>query len=299
MTKLPFRSAWQKRRGVLVRTRTPLLLQGGGGSLVRFGLRLEFVFFVINVLRRRFLFMVDLLLFRSRQRSAVGLAVRGHLPVNALLLLLGLGRFASRHLPALDALGDAVLLIFAALVHFVVGIVLGARVVLVLADLLGKLILLPVDLFFLCRRQLATIGRAVRFGLGIEGRFFGFELRSFTSRHVAALHPLGDAILLIFFAPRHGGLGSCCRRGCGRWCCCRSALGFVGLLRTGQRHGSGHQHQNGQGTPLHAGKFHGLSPKLSEFASPGSPCNTRCCSESWAAATGLQYRFCGSPRCFP
>src|SRR5256886_2710730 len=213
--------------------------------------------------------------------------------------LLGLGRFASRHLPALDALGDAVLLIFAALVHFVVGIVLGASVVLVLADLLGKLILLPVDLFFLCRRQLATIGRAVRFGLGIERRFFAFELRSFTRRQLAAFHPLGDAILLIFFAPRHGGLGLRLRRGCGRWCCRRrgaSALRFVGLLRIGrrqvfgQRHGSGHQHQNGQGTPLHAGKFHRPSPKLSEFASPGSPCNTRCCSESWAAATGLQYR---------
>src|SRR5437016_8340875 len=271
MTKLPFRSAWQKRRGVLVRTRTPLLLQAVGGSLVRFRLRLEVVFLVINVLRRRILFMVDLLLFRSRQRSAVGLAVRGHLPVNALLLLLGLGRFASGHLPALDALGDTVLLIFAALVHFVVGIVLGASVVLVLADLLRKLILLPVDLFFLRRRQLATTRRAVRFGLAIEGRFFGFQLGSFTSRQLAAFHPLGDAILLIFFAPRHGGLGLCCRRGFGRWCCRRSgasALRFVGLLRThifGQHHGSGHQHQNGQGTPLHAGRFHGLSPKLSEF----------------------------------
>jgi len=74
----------------------------------------------------------------------------------------------SGHLPALDALGDAVLLIFAALVHFVVGIVLGASVVLVLADLLRKLILLPIDLFFLCRRQLATMGRAVRFGLGMR-----------------------------------------------------------------------------------------------------------------------------------
>ena len=122
---------------------------GGGGNLVRFRLllrlRLEVVFAVRNVLRRRILFMVDLLLFRSRQRSAVGLAVRGNLPVDALLLLLGLGRFASGHLPALDALGDTVLLIFAALVHFVVGIVLGASVVLVLADLLRKLILLPVD----------------------------------------------------------------------------------------------------------------------------------------------------------
>src|SRR5439155_970002 len=71
---------------------------GGGGNLVRFRLllrlRLEVVFAVINVLRRRILFMVDLLLFRSRQRSAVSLAVRGNLPVDALLLLLGLGRFS-------------------------------------------------------------------------------------------------------------------------------------------------------------------------------------------------------------
>src|SRR6266513_1991338 len=99
-------------------------------------------------------------------------------------------------------------------------------------------LLMPVDLFFLCRRQLATIGRAVRFGLGIERRSLGFELGSFTSRQLAAFHPLGDAILLIFFAPRPGGLGLCRRRGCGRWCCCRrvsSALRFVGLLRIQRR----------------------------------------------------------------
>ena len=81
------------------------------------------MFLVIDVLRSRVLFFVDLFLLGRRQRSAVGLAVRGKLLVDALLLILELGRFTCRQLPALDALGDAVLLIFAALPDFVVAVV--------------------------------------------------------------------------------------------------------------------------------------------------------------------------------
>ncbi len=94
---------------------------------------------VIDVFRRAVLFLVDLLLFGRCQRSAVSLAVRGNLFVDALLLVLELGSFAGCQLPALDALGDAVLLVFAALANLVVAVVRGIGVVLVLVNLLGKL----------------------------------------------------------------------------------------------------------------------------------------------------------------
>src|SRR5882762_10614846 len=228
------------------------LASGGGGNLrlwLRLRLRLRIVLLVIDVLRRRVLFVVDLLLFGGRQCPAVGPAVRGNLLVDALLLVLGFGCFAGRHLAALDALGDTVLLIFAALVHFVVSIVLRAGVVLVLVDLLGHLILLPVDLFLLRRRQLAAVGRAVRFGLAVDGRFFRFQVSGFTGRQLAALHPLRDAILLIFFA-----LGDCglrllcrswrCRGGCWRRRTC--ALCLRRRLRARSRLILRHCHTAGQ-----------------------------------------------------
>src|SRR6267142_942196 len=133
-------------------------------------LRLRVVLFAIDVLRCRVLFPVDLLLLGGRQRFA---------------------------------LGDAVLLIFSALPDFAVAVVRGIGVVLVLINLLGKLVLLSVDLLLLGRRQLAAVGCAVCLGFAVDGCFFRFQVSGFTGRQLAALHASRDAVLLIFFALRN------------------------------------------------------------------------------------------------
>src|SRR5215471_18941565 len=94
------------------------------------------VLFVVNVLRSGVLLFVDLLLLALCQLSAVCRAVRLHLLVDALLLILEFGGLARGELPALDSLGDAVLLVFAALANRIVSIVRRVRVVLVLINLL-------------------------------------------------------------------------------------------------------------------------------------------------------------------
>src|SRR5882762_6340948 len=201
-------------------------------------LRLRVVLFAIDVLRCRVLFLVDLLLLGGRQRSAVGLAVRGNLLVDTLLLILELGRFTRGQLPALDALGDAVLLIFSALPDFAVAVVRGIGVVLVLINLL-----------LLGRRQLAAVGCAVCFGFAVDGCFFRFQVSGFTGRQLAALHPLRDAVLLIFFALRNRRLGLCCRRWRCRWCCWRRrtcALRLWRRLRARSRLILRHCHAAGQ-----------------------------------------------------
>ena len=161
-----------------------------------------------------------MLLFAGGQFAAVGCAVRFHLLIDSLLLVLQLGGFTGSQLPALDALSDAVLLVFLPLAHFAVAGVGGVGVVFVGVDLLGQLILLPVDLRLFCAGQLAAVGRAVRFGFAVDGRFLGFQFGSFTGGQLAALHALGDAVLLIFLALRNGRLRR--RSWCRRWGRCRS-----------------------------------------------------------------------------
>src|SRR6266576_219971 len=151
------------------------------------------------------------------------------------------------------------LLIFAALPDFVVAVVRRVGVVLVLIDLLGYLILLPVDLLLLRRRQLAAVGRAVRLGFAVDGRFFGFQVSGLTGRQLAALHALRDAVLLIFLALRHHrlgfGRGRCRRRGA-------PGLRLRGRLRARSRlilrhcHTAGQQHRSRQGAPLYPGQSH-------------------------------------------
>src|SRR4029077_14988746 len=161
---------------------------------------------LVNIFRRLVLFVVDLLLFTGRQLAAVGLAVRGDLLVDALLLVLELCRFAGRQLPALDALCDAVLLVFAALAHFRVAIVRRIGVVFVGVDLLREVVLLLVDLGLSRCRQLAAVGLAVCFGFAVDGCFFSFQFRGFTGGQLSALHAIGDAVLLIFFPLRDAGI---------------------------------------------------------------------------------------------
>src|SRR5258708_7470891 len=134
----------KKKRSDLVGA--PLLVQGVGENLrLLLGiLRPRVLLLLVNILRRLVLFVVDLFLFSGRQLAAVGLAVRGDLLVDALLLLLELCRFAGCQFPALDPLRDAILLVFAALIHFVVAVVRRIGVVLVFVNLFLEVVLLLV-----------------------------------------------------------------------------------------------------------------------------------------------------------
>lgn len=160
------------------------------------------------------LFLVDLLFLVPRELAAVRGAVARHLLVDTLLLVLKLGGLAGGQLSALDALGDAILLVLAALSNFVVAVLRGVGIVLVVVDLLGKLVLLPVDLLLLRWRELSAVCRTVRARFAIDRRFFRFEIRSFTGGQLTALHSVRDAVLLIFLALPHRRLRRRCAAGC-------------------------------------------------------------------------------------
>ena len=73
---------------------------GSGEKALLLGLRVRLrggvVLFAVDIARGLVLFLVDLLLFASSQRAAVGLAVLGDLLVDAFLLLFELDGFAGR-----------------------------------------------------------------------------------------------------------------------------------------------------------------------------------------------------------
>src|SRR6266403_1802047 len=102
-------------------------LQGEENLLGLLGVRLRHgvVLFLVDVARRLVLFLVDLLLFASRQRAAIGFAVAGYVLVDALLLFFELSGFTRSELAALDAIGDAVLLILFALRDAGIRLLLG------------------------------------------------------------------------------------------------------------------------------------------------------------------------------
>src|SRR4029077_13695364 len=117
-------------------------------------------------------------------------------------------------------LRDAVLLVFAALADFVVAVVRGVGIVLVRVDLLRHLVLLLVDLRFFGGRQFSAVRRAGGACFLIDGRFLLFEVGGFAGSQLAALHAVGDAVLLVLFALRDAGIRLLLgfRRRC---CCCR------------------------------------------------------------------------------
>src|SRR5260370_18927135 len=100
-------------------------LEGNLWLWLRLWLRLRVVLLVVDVLRRRVLFLVDLVFFARGQLPAVGLAVCDSLVVDAFLLILKFGRLAGGQLPALDAFGYAALLVFLPLPPFAVAVVSG------------------------------------------------------------------------------------------------------------------------------------------------------------------------------
>ena len=112
------------------------MIQDFCGLLLGSRLGIGVVLLVVDVLRGRILLFVDLLFLARCQLSAVRRTVGLHLLVNASLLILELGGLAGGELSALDSLGDAVLLVFAALANRIVSIVRRVRVVLVLINLL-------------------------------------------------------------------------------------------------------------------------------------------------------------------
>src|SRR5712672_4669679 len=85
-----------------------------------FRLRRGVVLLAIDVARSLILLPVDLFLFAGGQRAAIGFAVGCDLLVNSSLLFFEFGGFSRRELAALDALGDAGLLVLAALADLVV-----------------------------------------------------------------------------------------------------------------------------------------------------------------------------------
>src|SRR5258708_40085818 len=120
--------------------------------------------------------------------------------VDALLFIFQFSGFAGGQLAAFDALGNAVLLIFAALADGIVAVMRGVGVVLVSVNLLGKLILLFIDGGFFRRGQFAAVGCAVGAGFTVYGRFLGFQVGGFTGSQLSALHALTAAALFIFLA---------------------------------------------------------------------------------------------------
>src|SRR5208337_4330430 len=151
------------------------------------GLRVGVVLLVVDVLGSGVLFLVDLLLFAGCELAAVCGTIRLHLLV------------------------DAVLLVLTALPDLIVTVMRGIGVVLVLIDLVGKLVLLRVDLLLFGLRQLSAVGGAVGAGFAIDRRFFRLQIGSFTRGQLPALHALRNAVLLVFLALRNRGLLRRCR----------------------------------------------------------------------------------------
>jgi hypothetical protein len=92
------------------------------------------VLLAVDLTAGAILLAVDLALFLAAEFASVGLAIGVDLLVDALLTILGAGGFAGSHLAATDALGNAILLVFAALADLVVAVVGGIGVLFVVVD---------------------------------------------------------------------------------------------------------------------------------------------------------------------
>jgi len=96
------------------------------------------VFFVVDVLRRLILLLIDGLLIRIGQLAAVCLTHPAHFGIDALLLIFQLRRFTRSELSALYTLCNAILLVFTALSHFIIAVMLGVGIVLVVVNLVRQ-----------------------------------------------------------------------------------------------------------------------------------------------------------------
>jgi hypothetical protein len=94
----------------------------------------------------------------------------------------------------------SVLLVLAALAHFVVAVVRHVGVVLVLVDRMAQIVLLVVDLLPLLLRQPAIIGRAIVADLAVQVGFARLHISGLARSQLAGNDAVGDAILLVLTA---------------------------------------------------------------------------------------------------
>ena len=114
------------------------------------------------------LFAVDLAMLLPGQPSAIGLAIGVDLLIDALFTILHARGLPGIHRPVANPVGDAILLVLAALADFVVAIVRHVGVVLVLIDRVTHMILLAIDLLPLLLSQMAVVGLAIVADLAIQ-----------------------------------------------------------------------------------------------------------------------------------
>src|SRR5208282_3100567 len=238
------------------------------------------VLLVVDVLRFPVLFPVDLLLFARGQLAAVGGAVRGHLVIDGLLLAFQLPSLFGRQRAAGNALCDAVLLVLAALADFVIPVVRGIGVVLVVVNLPGGPVVLPVELGFIGRSQVAVVLGAHFVRLFADGPLAVLQVLGLAGGQLAALNALGDALLLEV-APRSRGRlrrGRLARRRGGRARGCRSRSGSGAGLRAGRQR----KDESGGGNAQDPGSLQSrhecsslLFPRI--HARQGRPCRLSAC----------------------
>ena len=155
------------------------------------------VLFLVDLVAGVVLFAIDVLLLRRRQSAAVRSPVCVRLAIDVLLTIFRSGSFAGRHLTALDALRDSLLLFGAAIAHLVVAVLCVGAVVFVGSDGMVEIVLLPVYLLPLLRRKRAAVGCPVGMNLAIHVGLTMFKILRFTSRETSGGDPVGNSPLLI------------------------------------------------------------------------------------------------------
>src|SRR5579863_6349022 len=185
---------------------------------VLLGRGLAVVLLVVDLLAGAVLALVDVFLFLRRQLATIGTAVGGDVAVDILLVVLRLRSFRWRHLSALDAVGDALLLQIAAGTDFIVAIVLCGAVVLVVVDGSAQVILLAVHLLTLLRSERTSVRGAIVVNLAVQMRLPVFQVLGFTGCELSGRDAIGDAALLIEASAVHrvhgGSAGLSMIRGC-------------------------------------------------------------------------------------
>src|ERR1700692_2058118 len=124
------------------------------------------VLVVVDLAAGAVLLPVDVCFFRRREPSSICAAVRRLLMVDILFVVFGFCGLRRRHLPAADAVGDALLLIVAACIHRThrhrarPSVVHGRKLIVVLPGgvFMGKLIGRRLEVIFVLGPLLLTIG---------------------------------------------------------------------------------------------------------------------------------------------
>lgn len=104
---------------------------------------------------------------------------------------------ARRQRPGGNASGDAVLLILAALIHFIISVMLSSALVCVVIDLVAQLGLSLGDGLFLLIGQVAAVPRAVGAHFLVDRRCLLFKMGGFGGCQLPGIHTLSNAVLLI------------------------------------------------------------------------------------------------------